>query len=175
MNLGMGRIGSPVGEIRYIFSSAGVCTLDFGEAWARRWKTLERRFGKFSIDNAVDPWDLSSRLTDYFAGDGEAFDGVVTDAGGTPFQRKVWAELRKLRFGERISYGELAQRIGSPKAVRAVGAANGANPVALIVPCHRVIGANGRLVGYASGVDRKQWLLAHEAGMGLSARQTEVA
>lgn len=175
MNLGMGRVGSPVGEIRYIFSSAGVCTLDFGEAWSRRWKTLERRFGKFSMENEPDSWDLAARLADYFAGDGEAFEGIVTDAGGTPFQQKVWAELRKLQFGERISYGELAKRIGSPKAVRAVGAANGANPVALIVPCHRVVGANGRLVGYASGVDRKRWLLAHEAGSILPVRETEVA
>ncbi len=125
--------------------------------------------------NESDPWDLSSRLADYFAGDGRAFDGVVTDAGGTPFQQRVWAELRKLQFGQRITYGELAKRIGSPKAVRAVGAANGANPVALIVPCHRVIGANGRLVGYASGVDRKRWLLAHEAGSILPVRETEVA
>jgi methylated-DNA-[protein]-cysteine S-methyltransferase len=161
--------------MRYVFSTAGVCTLDFGEAWARRWKTLERRFGKFSMETATDPWDLSSRLADYFAGDGRAFDGVATDPGGTAFQQKVWVALRKLQFGQRISYGELARQIGSPKAVRAVGAANGANPVALIVPCHRVIGANGRLVGYASGVDRKRWLLAHEAGSALPVRQTEVA
>ncbi len=81
---------------------------------------------------------------------------------GTPFQRNVWTQLCEIPYGETISYGELAQRVGNPNASRAVGLANGRNPIAIIVPCHRVIGANGSLIGYGGGLERKTWLLEHE-------------
>jgi methylated-DNA-[protein]-cysteine S-methyltransferase len=100
----------------------------------------------------------------YFGGDLTAFDAVVVKTGGTVFQQAVWAALRAIPAGETRSYGQLAAAIGSPRAVRAVGLANGSNPVGVIVPCHRVIGANGTLTGYAGGLERKRWLLAHEAG-----------
>ena len=98
----------------------------------------------------------------YFAADLGALDVLEVDPAGTPFQLDVWRALRAVRPGTTISYKELARRIGRPDSVRAVGAANGANPVPIVVPCHRVIGADGSLVGYGGGLDRKRWLLAHE-------------
>jgi methylated-DNA-[protein]-cysteine S-methyltransferase len=102
------------------------------------------------------------QLRAYFAGELRDFD-LPLALDGTDFQRRVWNALRDIPFGTAISYGELARRIGQPSASRAVGAANGRNPVAIIVPCHRVIGADGALTGYGGGLDRKRWLLQHEA------------
>jgi methylated-DNA-[protein]-cysteine S-methyltransferase len=106
--------------------------------------------------------EVERQLRAYFAGELERFD-VPLRLQGTDFQQTVWTELRRLRFGERVSYGELARRIGQPSASRAVGTANGRNSVAIIVPCHRVIGAGDTLGGYGGGLDRKRWLLEHEA------------
>ena len=107
--------------------------------------------------------DVLARLAAYFDGDLGALDGIpVALACGTPFQRQVWLTLREIPAGVTWSYAELARRIGRPSAIRAVGAANGANPVPIVLPCHRVIGTNGSLVGYGGGLDRKRWLLAHE-------------
>jgi len=105
--------------------------------------------------------DVIGQLNEYFGGTRKSFD-VPLSASGTPFQRRVWAGLQEIPYGETISYGELARWVGSPRAVRAVGRANGANPIAVIVPCHRVIGANGTLTGYGGGLDRKAKLLALE-------------
>ena len=105
--------------------------------------------------------DVVEQLEAYFAGSRSTFD-VGLDLTGTEFQRRVWAGLLEIPYGETISYGELARRVGSPGASRAVGLANGRNPVAIIVPCHRVIGADGTLTGYGGGLDRKVWLLDHE-------------
>jgi methylated-DNA-[protein]-cysteine S-methyltransferase len=101
-------------------------------------------------------------LDGYFAGRRSDFLDLELDAPGTPFQRLVWDALRRIPFGTTLSYGELARRIGREGAARAVGAANGSNPLAIVVPCHRVVGANGALTGYAHGVERKRWLLDHE-------------
>ena len=111
--------------------------------------------------------DAVAQLHEYFAGRRTAFDLTVDEAGlgGTEFQRRVWRALRDIPHGQTISYGGLARRIGQPAAVRAVGLANGRNPLSIIVPCHRVIGANGALTGYGGGVERKRWLLAHEAAV----------
>jgi len=106
--------------------------------------------------------DITGQLNAYFKGELTDFD-VPLRFGGTEFQRKVWSHLRDIPYGETISYGELARRVGSPNASRAVGLANGRNPIAVIVPCHRVIGSNGQLTGYGGGLDRKTWLLEHEA------------
>jgi methylated-DNA-[protein]-cysteine S-methyltransferase len=105
--------------------------------------------------------DAAKQLAAYFAGELKAFDLPLALAG-TPFQKRVWAELRRIPFGETISYLELARRVGNPKASRAVGSANGQNPVAVIVPCHRVIASDGTLGGFGGGLDRKEWLLNHE-------------
>ena len=101
-------------------------------------------------------------LSRYFSGECAALESIGVELNGTGFQKKVWQALRRIPSGSTISYAELARRIGEPSAVRAVGAANGANPVALVVPCHRVIGSDGSLTGYGGGLERKRWLLVHE-------------
>jgi methylated-DNA-[protein]-cysteine S-methyltransferase len=105
--------------------------------------------------------EVSDQLAAYFAGRRTTFDLPMTMAG-TPFQQRVWASLREIPHGETITYGQLAERIGQPAAVRAVGLANGKNPIGIIVPCHRVVGSTGSLVGYGGGLDRKRHLLAFE-------------
>jgi methylated-DNA-[protein]-cysteine S-methyltransferase len=106
--------------------------------------------------------EVRAQLTEYLAGERRTFD-LPLRLLGTPFQRRVWDELRRIPFGETISYAELARRVGQPGAARAVGSANGRNPIGLIIPCHRVIAADGGLGGYGGGLDRKRWLLRHEA------------
>lgn len=108
---------------------------------------------------------IAARVLAYFGGDLNALDGLEVAPEGTPFQKKVWAALRKIPVGSTTSYAQIARSIGSPTAVRAVGAANGRNPIALVVPCHRVIGSDGTLTGYAGGLWRKQWLLKHERAL----------
>ena len=126
-------------------------------------KQLERRYGQdLSLSNADTPSAARLALEAYFAGELSALDGISTEGAGTDFQRDVWRALRDIPVGQTISYGELARRIDRPKAVRAVGLANGANPIPIVVPCHRVIGANASLTGFGGGLDRKRWLLAHE-------------
>ena len=112
---------------------------------------------------ASNPGGLSAALAAYFDGHLAAIDRLpLADATGTPFQRAVWAALREIPCGQTRSYGDIARAIGRPSAVRAVGLANGSNPICVVVPCHRVIGANGKLVGYGGGIQRKRWLLEHE-------------
>lgn len=108
--------------------------------------------------------EAARQLRDYFSGERRDFDLPLAPAG-TPFQLRVWRELCAIDFGQTISYGELARRVGNPAASRAVGAANGRNPIGLVIPCHRVIGANGSLTGYGGGLDTKAWLLRHESGV----------
>ena len=115
-----------------------------------------------STPNSAIPSASPRVFAAYFAGDIHAIDDIPTATAGTAFQREVWRALRAIPAAETISYGQLAQRIGRPRAVRAVGLANGSNPVGVVVPCHRVIGANGSLTGYGGGLHRKEWLLAHE-------------
>ena len=107
--------------------------------------------------------EASAQLRAYFAGELTAFDLLLDNSGGTAFQQEVWRALTTIPFGQTASYGDIARQINAPKAVRAVGAANGKNPIAIVVPCHRVIGASGSLTGYAGGLENKRWLLAHEA------------
>jgi methylated-DNA-[protein]-cysteine S-methyltransferase len=114
-----------------------------------------------AIDDAAWFKDVAAQLDAYFAGELSTFD-LEMNLLGTPFQQRVWSALSEIPYGETISYGELARRVGNPNASRAVGLANGRNPVAIIVPCHRVIGANGSLTGYGGGLERKTWLLDHE-------------
>jgi len=114
-----------------------------------------------AIDDAARFKDVAAQLDAYFAGELSTFD-LEMNLLGTPFQQRVWSALSEIPYGETISYGELARRVGNPNASRAVGLANGRNPVAIVVPCHRVIGANGSLTGYGGGLERKTWLLDHE-------------
>lgn len=111
---------------------------------------------------ASNPNGLSQKLADYFSGDLSVIESLPTATAGTPFQRQVWQALRTIPCGQVMHYGQLADILGRPGAARAVGAANGSNPVSIVVPCHRVIGRNGTMTGYAGGVGRKEWLLRHE-------------
>lgn len=154
---------SPVGPIVVAVHDGQLCSLSFGEQWPRKRAQLEKRFGQVEFHEAADPAGVVTRLERYFAGDLDALAGIVVDTGGTPFQRRVWSELRKIPVGQTVSYGDIARAIDAPTAVRAVGAANGANPVGIVVPCHRVIGTDGNLTGYGGGIERKRWLLRHES------------
>ena len=146
---------SPVGVLRLIANAQGVCGIHFegrrGHGSAPSGWTRSRH----ALDFVREP------LEEYFAGTRQAFELPLAPRG-TPFQLAVWQELSRIPYGETISYGELARRVGDPAAARAVGAANGANPLPIVVPCHRVIGANGSLTGFGGGLPNKRWLLALE-------------
>ncbi len=157
------ELESPVGRLTLAVHAGRLCALDFAENWPRRRAALERRFPRVELRAAADPAGLVTRLERYFAGDIAALARIPVDLEGTPFQRRVWNALRRIPPGRTASYGELARAVGAPGAARAVGAANRSNPVAIVIPCHRVIGADGCLTGYAGGLGRKQWLLAHES------------
>lgn len=116
-----------------------------------------------AMEPARDPGRCALALDAYFRGELAIIESLSVDAGGTPFQRAVWRALRAIPAGRTMSYAELARHIGCPSAVRAVGRANGANPISVVVPCHRLVGTNGSLTGYGGGLERKRWLLAHEA------------
>ena len=164
MHLTLDRIPSPVGEVLVVTDADGaVRALDFHDYEARLRLLLRRHYGEVVLNEGRAPQPVRQAVEAWFGGDLTAFDAVEVKTGGTDFQRSVWRALRDIPAGETRSYGQLATAIGAPKAVRAVGLANGANPVGVIVPCHRVIGANGTLTGYAGGLERKRWLLAHEA------------
>lgn len=123
------------------------------------------RVADWTEDASAEPFPEAKRqLEAYFAGALTEFNLPLAPEG-TPFQQRVWSELSRIPYGITVSYGDIAERIGNIKAVRAVGLANGRNPISIVVPCHRVIGANGKLVGYGGGLPRKEWLLAHELGI----------
>jgi methylated-DNA-[protein]-cysteine S-methyltransferase len=161
--LTLDRVASPVGEVLLVTGPEGaVRALDFAGYEDRMHRLLGRHSPGATLVEGRAPEGVRAAVEAYFGGEVRALDGVPVQTGGTVFQRSVWAALRAIPAGETRSYGQLAAAIGAPKAVRAAGLANGQNPVALIVPCHRVIGANGTLTGYAGGLERKRWLLAHE-------------
>jgi len=165
---------TPIGELAIIADDDGaLCAVGFTNAHARMERCLrEGTIAGSEVVRAVDPFSLRRAFEAYFAGEFAAIEGLRVAMTGTPFQFEVWTELRRIPRGSTISYGELARRIGRDKAVRAVGLANGANPVGIVVPCHRVIGSNARLTGYGGGVDRKRWLLEHEGAAFAAERQT---
>ena len=160
------RMPSPVGDVMIGTDEAGdLRVVDFADYEARMLRLLGRHYGEsgFVLTKARKKSGAARSLAAYFEGDLSTIDRVKTANGGTDFQRTVWNELRSIPVGGTVTYGALAARLGLPRAARAVGLANGANPIAIVVPCHRVIGADGTLTGYGGGVARKQWLLAHEA------------
>ena len=154
------RFASPLGPMMATVRDGRLRALRFTEGWSAA------RFAAAEVRPARDPAGIVSRLKRYFDGELDAIADVEVELDGTAFQRRVWNALRRIPTGETFSYAQLARAIGHPEAVRAVGAANGANPICIVIPCHRVIGADGRLTGYAGGLDRKRWLLAHEARAG---------
>ena len=171
MQIKLVEVKSPLGGIEVAFhehkNGDKVVGLEFADHRARLQKFMRRRFGAVTFVKTTRLSPAMRQVRDhvraYFAGDIKALDKIEVDLGGTPFQKQVWQQLRRIRPGKTASYGELARKVQRPQASRAVGAANGANPIALIVPCHRVIGSDGSLTGYAGGIDRKRWLLEHEA------------
>jgi methylated-DNA-[protein]-cysteine S-methyltransferase len=163
--LTLDRIATPVGEMLVVTDAEGaVRALDFGDYEPRMLRLLARHAPGATLTAGRAPEVVREALAAYFAGDVQALEPLTVRTAGTAFQAEVWTALRAIPAGETRSYGQLAAAIGRPSAVRAVGLANGSNPVGVIVPCHRVIGANGTLTGYAGGLERKRWLLAHEAG-----------
>ena len=163
MQLRLNRLRSPIGEILLVTGHCGaVRALDFADYEARMHRLLQRHYGDYQLKDGAAPQDVTAILDSYFDGDLTALKTVATATGGTDFQRRVWAALRAIPAGSTLTYGALAKALGNPAASRAVGLANGANPIGIIVPCHRVIGANGKLTGYGGGLDRKRWLLDHE-------------
>ena len=136
---------------------------DFGDYEERMHTLLRRHYGSFALRDGAAPAAITRALSAYFRGDLAAIAPIASVTAGTSFQREVWRALRSIPAGSTTTYGALAAQLGRPAASRAVGLANGANPVAIVVPCHRVIGANGALTGYGGGIARKRWLLDHEA------------
>ncbi|HUE30191.1 MAG TPA: methylated-DNA--[protein]-cysteine S-methyltransferase [Verrucomicrobiae bacterium] len=170
MTLEIADFHSPIGTIVLAVHDGALASLVFAEGWPGQRARLGKRFGDVDFRRAAHPAGVAGRLAAYFAGDLGALDAIAVDPGGTPFQRRVWAALRTIPAGETVSYQTLARRIGAPTAVRAVGAANRMNPIGIVVPCHRVIGADGSLTGYAGGIERKRWLLTHERASTLEQR-----
>jgi methylated-DNA-[protein]-cysteine S-methyltransferase len=156
------EVPSPVGPILTVFNEDVLCALDYVEYESRMRKLLERRFGLLTLARRSTPSEFRSRLDAYFAGDLQALQQVEVSLRGSAFQERVWNALRAIPPGRTAGYGELAANLGCPSAARAVGMANSLNPIAIVVPCHRVVGANGKLTGYAGGLERKRWLLDHE-------------
>lgn len=162
------HLDTPIGAMRLVVDSDGNLRVAFfADADEPVLRQLRRDYGSnsFTLAPASNPHGITALVAKYFAGELSAIDEIPVRTAGTPFQREVWRALRKIPCGTTTSYGKLARSIGHPDAVRAVGTANGANPVAVIVPCHRVIGANGSLTGYGGGIERKRWLLDHELQM----------
>jgi methylated-DNA-[protein]-cysteine S-methyltransferase len=166
LQLLMDRIDTPLGELFIVADQDGnlrsTAWADY-ETYLR--PSLELHYGKngFTIQSARNPGGgLTKAIARYFAGDLAAIDALPVQTAGTPFQREVWFALREIPCGTTISYAKLAQKIGRPNAFRAVGLANGSNPIGVVVPCHRVIGSDGSLTGYGGGIERKRWLLRHE-------------
>jgi methylated-DNA-[protein]-cysteine S-methyltransferase len=159
------RLATPIGDMLIVADGEGNLRATFwtdDEEDLRRVLARHYRGAEIELEAARNPHGLTDAITAYFAGDLHAIDKLPVETAGTPFQREVWSALREIPCGATISYTQLAKRIGRPAAVRAVGLANGLNPIGVVVPCHRVIGANGSLTGYGGGIERKRWLLDHE-------------
>jgi methylated-DNA-[protein]-cysteine S-methyltransferase len=160
---GLDRLETPIGTALLITDSDGVLrALDWEDYEARIRELLRLQYGAVILKKARAPKDMRAALTGYFKGDLGRLKTIRWRVAGTPFQHKVWTSLPKIRAGTTMSYGALAALIGMPKAMRAVGHANGSNPISVVVPCHRLIGADGSLIKYGGGLERKRWLLAHE-------------
>ena len=153
---------SPVGPLTLAARGDQLVMLRFGDEREHAERILHRQEPSAVIVEHRDPAGASSALDKYFSGDLAELDRLQVEFSGTDFQRRVWTALRSIGAGRTASYLDIANQIGAPTAVRAVGAANGANPIAIVVPCHRIIGTSGALVGYGGGLDRKRWLLEHE-------------
>lgn len=161
----MDRLKTPIGEMLIIADREGnLRATDWTDHEARMRRLLRLQYGEngFRVELTRNLRVLTDAMSRYFAGELKVIDFLPVETGGTPFQREVWRELRQIPCGRTISYAQLAKRVARPTAIRAVGHASGANPVSIVVPCHRVIGSDGSLSGYGGGIERKRWLLEHE-------------
>lgn len=164
MHLRLDHYSSPISELLIVTDEEGqLRVLEFKDLESRMTRLLRQHYGEYTLKESSAPRSLIEALDAYFEGDLKAIDRIPTATGGSEFQKAVWKELRAIPAGSTTSYSQLATSIGRSGSARAVGAANGSNPIPIVVPCHRVIGADGSLTGFASGLSRKKWLLAHEA------------
>ncbi|HVT89857.1 MAG TPA: methylated-DNA--[protein]-cysteine S-methyltransferase [Tepidisphaeraceae bacterium] len=164
MRLQLDRFESPVSTLLIVTDEQGVLrALDFADHEARMFRLLNIHYGPHDLERGPAPAPITRALQDYFEGNMDALSDVHIATSGTTFQREVWKALRNIPAGQTMAYGQLAEQLGRAGASRAVGAANGSNPIAIVVPCHRVVGANGALTGFAGGLARKRWLLDHES------------
>ena len=160
---GLDRLRTPIGTALLVSDGDGVLrALDWEDYEPRMKELLRRQLGAVALKAARAPAETRAALTGYFKGELDRLNAIEWRVAGAPFQRKVWNALPKIPPGATMSYGELAAKLGMPKTERAVGHANGANPLGVVVPCHRLIGANGALIKYGGGIERKRWLLKHE-------------
>jgi methylated-DNA-[protein]-cysteine S-methyltransferase len=161
--LQLDRVSTPIGTALLVTDEAGALrALDFEDCESRMLRLLRIHYGSMSLPRGVAPAEVRKNLQRYFGGEFKALRRISWATVGTQFQRSVWNALIGIASGQTLSYGELARLLGKPDASRAVGLANGSNPVGIVVPCHRQIGATGKLTGYGGGLHRKQWLLRHE-------------
>jgi methylated-DNA-[protein]-cysteine S-methyltransferase len=159
------RVPTPIGAMLVVTDEQQrLRALDWEDYEVRMLRLLRLHYGegRFELVTGRTPDAVREPLLAYMRGDVRAIEQIEVATGGTAFQREIWSALRKIPVGETLSYGGLAEKLGRPRAVRAVGLANGANPIGVVVPCHRVVGSNGSLTGYAGGLSRKRWLLEHE-------------
>ncbi len=155
--------GAPFAAIHLVADGDHLCAVDFAGHEERMHRLLKRRYGTHELIERHDPCGASARMRAYFDGDLDALDQLAVRTGGTAFQAAAWLALRAIPAGTTATYRQQAARVGRPAAVRAIGAANGQNPLAVVLPCHRVVGMDGALTGYAGGLATKAWLLRHEA------------
>jgi methylated-DNA-[protein]-cysteine S-methyltransferase len=153
---------TPVGEVRIAVKGDTLVGLGFLDGWSRTERHLLRQFRDEGLREMKGQTEVGSRLDAYMKGQLGALAGIAVDTGGTSFQRRVWSAIRDVPAGQTRAYAELAVAAGAPSAVRAAGTACGANPIGLVIPCHRIVRADGDLGSYGGGVERKEWLLAHE-------------
>ena len=167
------QISSPIGGVILVTreesstsrADFALCAVEFDDYLDRLDKNLRAHFKDYELKSRDNPGGHSEKLRAYFDGQLSAIDDLPIDSGGTAFQQEVWSRLRSIPAGQTWQYGEMARKLGRPDAPRAVGAANGRNPLSIVVPCHRLIGSSGKLTGYAGGLKRKQWLLEHEGAL----------
>ncbi len=157
------RIKTPIGPLLITHDGKALANIAFADREDRRAKELSRDFPGAEVKRATKPTNFAAALMRYFDGDIRAIDKLGVIAFGTDFQQQCWAALRRVRPGTTRTYGDHARAIGRPNASRAVGAANGFNPISIVVPCHRLVGASGSLIHYGRGLERKRWLIDHEA------------
>jgi methylated-DNA-[protein]-cysteine S-methyltransferase len=156
---------APFKAVLFVVDGGKLCAVDFAGYEARMDKLLKRRYGSYRLIPAQNPQGYGDRIAAYLAGRLDAINDLPVSLGGTAFQQSAWLALRTIPAGQTASYAAQAVRIGKPQAARAIGAANGQNPVAIVLPCHRVIGSGGGLTGFGGGIATKAWLLRHEGAL----------